>query len=99
MFFLYFAISAELTLVTAVSPQAYCSSLFSIQNFGAYLGGALSPVLTGLIVDKTGSFVLALAAGALFMTAGAAIYYFLVRSPITDADMESSSRAKLVPSS
>ena len=97
MFFLYFAIAAKLTLVTAVSPQAYCSSLFSIQNFGAYLGGALSPVLTGLIVDKTGSFVWALAAASIIMTAGAATYYFLIRSPITDADMEGSFRATPAP--
>jgi len=69
----------------------------SIQNFGNFLGGALSPVLRGLIVDKTGSFVLALATGALFMTAGAAIYYFLVGAPITDADMESSFRATPAP--
>ena len=93
MFFLYFAIAAKWTLITAVSPQAYCSSCSSIQNFGAYLGGTLSPFLTGLIVDQTGSFVLALATGSIIMTAGAATYYFLVRSPITDSDMEGRFRA------
>jgi hypothetical protein len=91
MFFLYFAVAAKWTLITAVSPQAYCSSCSSIQNFGSYLGGTLSPVLTGLIVDRTGSFVLALATGGIIMTAGAAIYYFMVGAPITDADMERSS--------
>jgi hypothetical protein len=39
-------------------------------------------------VDRTGSFVLALATGGIIMTAGAAIYYFMVGAPITDADLE-----------
>lgn len=93
MFFLYFAVAAKWTLITAVSPQAYCSSCSSIQNFGSYVGGTLSPVLTGLIVDRTGSFVLALATGGIIMTAGAAIYYFMVGGPITEADLETNSSA------
>ncbi|MGO9429039.1 MFS transporter [Rhodoblastus sp.] len=91
MFLLWFAVAAKWTLITAVSPQDYCASCSSIQNFGSYLGGTCSPFITGLIVDKTGSFVLALALGSVIMIAGAAIYYFLVASPITDADLEASS--------
>ncbi len=87
MFFLYFAVSAKWTLITAVSPQDYCGSCSSIQNFGSYLGGASSSVLTGLIVDRTGSFVLALTIGGVVMGVGAAIYYFMVSAPITDADL------------
>jgi MFS transporter, ACS family, L-galactonate transporter len=87
MFFLYFAVAAKWTLITAVSPQDFCGSCSSIQNFGSYLGGACSPVLTGLIVDWTGSFVLALAIGGMVMAIGAAIYYFMVGAPITDADL------------
>jgi MFS family permease len=87
MFFLYFAVAAKWTLITAVSPQDFCGSCSSIQNFGSYLGGACSPVLTGLIVDWTGSFVMALAIGGIVMAVGAAIYYFMVGAPITDADL------------
>jgi hypothetical protein len=87
MFFLYFAVAAKWTLITAVSPQDFCGSCSSIQNFGSYLGGACSPVLTGLIVDWTGSFVLALAIGGIVMAVGAAIYYFMVGAPFTDADL------------
>jgi MFS family permease len=87
MFSLYFAVAAKWTLITAVSPQDFCGSCSSIQNFGSYLGGACSPVLTGLIVDRTGSFVWALAIGGIVMAAGAAIYYFMVGAPITDADL------------
>jgi MFS family permease len=87
MFFLYFAVAAKWTLITAVSPQDFCGSCSSIQNFGSYIGGACSPVLTGLIVDWTGSFVLALVIGGTVMAVGAAIYYFMVGAPITDADL------------
>jgi MFS family permease len=87
MFSLYFAVAAKWTLITAVSPQNYCASCSSIQNFGSYLGGACSPFLTGLIVDRTGSFVAALLLGGAIMTAGAAIYYFLVVAPISEADL------------
>lgn len=87
MFSLYFAVAGKWTLITAVSPQPYCASCSSIQNFGSYLGGACSPFVTGLVVDRTGSFVSALLIGAVVMTIGAAIYYFLVVRPITDADL------------
>ena len=86
-FFLWFSIAAKWTLVTAVSPQDYCASCSSIQNFGGFLGGACSPYLTGLVVDYTGSFVLALVIGGILMTAAAAIFYFMVGDPITDADL------------
>ena len=87
MFCLYFAVAGKWTLITAVSPQAYCASCSSIQNFGSYLGGACSPFVTGLVVDHTGSFVSALLIGAVVMTTGAAVYYFLVVRPITDTDL------------
>jgi MFS family permease len=95
MFFLWFAVAAKWTLVTAVSPQDYCASCSSIQNFGGFLGGACSPYLTGLIVDWTGSFVLALVIGGVLMVTAAAIFYFMVGEPITDADLAVSSRIML----
>ncbi|MGA7325021.1 MAG: MFS transporter [Rhodomicrobium sp.] len=95
MFFLWFAVAAKWTLVTAVSPQEYCASCSSIQNFGGFLGGAFSPFVTGLIVDWTGSFVLALAIGGILMVLAAAIFYFMVGPPITSGDLEG--RAGLTP--
>jgi MFS family permease len=88
LFCLYFGVAAKWTLITAVSPQDYCASCSSIQNFSSYLGGTCSPYVTGLIVDRTGSFVSALVIGAIIMTAGAAIYYFMIRVPVTDADLQ-----------
>ncbi len=59
-----------------------------MQNFGGYLGGALAPTVTGLIVQHTGSFVPALVVGALIGLASAASYLFIVDQPITAADLD-----------
>src|ERR1700676_5814565 len=64
MFFMQFGITCKWILVTAVTPQAYCASAASNQNFAGFLGGTLRPLLTGFIVEKTASFVLALWSGA-----------------------------------
>lgn len=68
-------------------PASLLRVLFQHSDFGSCLGGACSPVLTGLIVDRTGSFVVALAVGGIVMAVGAAIYYFMVGSVIIDADL------------
>jgi MFS family permease len=75
-------------LVTAAAPPNYVASLGSIQNFGGYLGGACSPVVTGFIVDVTGSFVIALLIGAGMAATGALIYLFGVTHPISGTDLE-----------
>jgi MFS family permease len=88
MFSLSFAQSGKWTLITAVAPQSYSASVASIQNFGSYIGGTVSPLLTGFVVDETGSFVLALAIGAGVTFMGAVLYGFIVRDPIDIADLE-----------
>jgi MFS family permease len=82
MFALSFAQSGKWTLVTAVAPAGAEASVASIANFGSYIGGALSPFLTGLIVDRTGSFVIALVVGAIVMGVGAGLYGLIVVRPI-----------------
>ena len=88
MFFLSLGIAGKWTLITAVAPQSYCTSVASIQNFGGYIGGTVSPIVTGFVVDVTGSFVIALAIGAAITILGAGILQFLVRSQITSAQLE-----------
>ncbi len=90
MFFLSLGISGKWTLITAVAPQSYCTSVASIQNFGGYIGGTVSPIVTGFVVDMTGSFVIALAIGAGITVLGAVILQFFVRSQITSVDLEGS---------
>jgi MFS family permease len=88
MFFMQFGITCKWILVTAVTPQAYCASAASNQNFAGFLGGTLSPILTGFIVDVTGSFVVALAIGAAITLTGAAIFQFMMTSVIEEAELE-----------
>jgi MFS family permease len=96
MFFLSLGISCKWTLITAVAPQSYCTSVASIQNFGGYIGGTVSPLVTGIVVDVTGSFVVALAIGAGITVLGAVILQFVVRSPISAEALEGEG-AELVP--
>ena len=75
-------------IVTAAAPPDYIASSGSIQNFGGYLGGTCSPIVTGIIVDVTGSFVLALLIGAGMAVMGALVYLLMVTSPISGTELE-----------
>jgi MFS family permease len=88
MFFMQFAITCKWILVTVITPQAYCASAASNQNFAGFLGGTLSPILTGFIVDVTGSFVLALAVGSVITLIGAGIFQFMMTTVIDESELE-----------
>jgi MFS family permease len=88
MFFMQFGITCKWILVTAVTPQAFCASAASNQNFAGFLGGTLSPILTGFIVDVTGSFVVALAIGAVITLIGAAFFQFMMTTVIDEEELE-----------
>ena len=60
LFLIYIAASAAWATVPIAAPSQYTASLGSMQNFGGYLGGALAPTVTGLIVARTGGFSQAL---------------------------------------
>jgi sugar phosphate permease len=77
-------------IVTATAPPDYIASCGSIQLFGGYIGATLSPIITGMVVDATGSFLLALLIGAGMAVFGAFAYGFLVNRPISGMDLESS---------
>lgn len=57
-------------------------SLGSIQNFGGYFAGALSPVLTGTIAQTTGSYALSFVVGAVVAVIAGIAYLVLLRGPI-----------------
>ena len=82
LFLIYIAASAAWATVPIAAPGQYTASLGSIQNFGGYLGGALAPTVTGLIVQRTGSFSQALMLSAGLSLLSAAAYLLLVRQPI-----------------
>jgi hypothetical protein len=52
-------------------------------------GGTCSPIVTGIIGDVTGSFVLALLIGAGMAVLGALVYLLVVTNPISGAELES----------
>ncbi len=71
------------TLTQTVCARNVVGTVSGIQNFGGNLGGAIAPVLTGYIADRTGSFFLALALCGIILVAGAAAYLLLVGRPVS----------------
>ncbi|WP_390886352.1 MFS transporter [Burkholderia ambifaria] len=79
-------------LATAAAPPSRIASLGAIQNFGGFIGGALAPILTGVIAQKW-SFVPALLTAAAIAFAGAMAYLLLVRKPIPEQAASTASGA------
>jgi sugar phosphate permease len=88
LFLVYVTSTCAWALSSVAVPANCTASIGAVQNFGGYLGGALAPTVTGLIVQKTGSFVPALVVGALIGTISAACYLFMVDQPIMASDMD-----------
>jgi len=80
------ASSCAWALVSVLAPSICTGSLGSLQNCGGYIGGALAPIVTGVIVQSTGSFAPALYVGAGMSLLSAAIYLFFVNTPVTVRD-------------
>jgi MFS family permease len=86
VFLIYIVSSAAWATVPVAAPSQFTASLGSIQNFGGYIGGALAPMVTGYIVQSTGSFRGALLLSAAITLASAGSYLLLVRGPIAAAE-------------
>ena len=96
LFLLYVTSTCAWALSSVAAPTNCTASIGAMQNFGGYLGGALAPTVTGLIVQATGSFVLALVVGATVATLAAMSYFFIVRDPITAGAMDAVSAGAAV---
>jgi cyanate permease len=59
------------------------ASLGGIQNFGGFLAGSAAPIVTGLVVDRTHSFVNALIVSAAVALLSAVAYMVMVRRPVS----------------
>ena len=90
-FCLSVSVAGKWALTTATAPQSYCTSIAGLMNFGGYLGGTVSPVVTGYVVDTTGSFVIAFAIGAVMSVIGALALYLMLKAPISSEDLASKS--------
>ena len=97
LFLVYATSTCAWALSSVAAPTNCTASIGAMQNFGGYLGGALAPTVTGLIVQQTGSFVPALVVGALIGVASAGSYLFIVDQPITAADIDAVSQHGAAP--
>ena len=61
-----------------LAPPPLVASLASIENFFGNIGGLLAPIVTGYILEATGSFVGALIAAGGMALLGALSYVFLM---------------------
>lgn len=84
MYFINLASGGAWALVSVAAPRHLVASLGSIQNFGGYFGGSFAPFITGVVVDRTHSFVNAFLISAAVSFAAALVYMFVVRVPIAD---------------
>jgi sugar phosphate permease len=82
MAFINMASGGAWALVSVAVPRRLVASLGSMQNFGGYLGGSLAPFITGVVVDRTHSFINALLISAAVAFIAALVYMFVVDKPI-----------------
>ena len=65
-------------LASVIAPANCTASAGSLANFGGYLGGALVPMVTGFIVQATGSFTPALLLGGAIGLMSSLCYLLLI---------------------
>ena len=74
------------TLASDIAEPNQVASLGAIQNFGGFLGAAVAPIVTGLILDSTGgNYTLVFLIGGLLLIVGAVSYGFFVKDRRTPA--------------
>lgn len=79
LFAAYGASSTSWALGATLAPPGAVATLEAIQNVGGSVGGALAPLVTGLIVERTGSFTAAFELAALVALLSAACIEFVRR--------------------
>ena len=69
-------------LTSDIVPDSHAAQFGSIMNFGGYFGGALAPALTGIIVDRTGSYSPSIILAGAIAALGAVFFATMIRKPI-----------------
>lgn len=83
IFFGFSASGTSWSLANPCAPPSYAASLGAIMDFGGFVGGALAPMVTGFVVQASGSFTPALlVAGAIGLCSAAAYALFIPAEPI-----------------
>jgi MFS family permease len=90
IFFGFGSAGTSWSLANAAAPQSYTASLGAIMDFGGFIGGALAPMVTGFVVQASGSFTPALlVAGAIGLLSAAAYVILIPGHPIAAAALAS----------
>jgi MFS family permease len=76
------ATAAVWALAVAAAPAGAVGRVGAVQNLGGFVGGALAPIATGVLVEATGDFAAPLGLAAAAGAAGALVYLAGVRRPI-----------------
>ena len=84
LFCIHFAGTSCWGLIHSSVTSRMTASVGSIQNFASFVFASFAPILTGWILDTTGSFSMALTVCAGVTLVGALSYLFIVRDPIAD---------------
>jgi sugar phosphate permease len=79
------ASSCGWALAAVVAPSNAVATLEAIQNVGGSAGGTLAPLITGIVVQATGSFVPAFMLAGAIACASAIIYGTMAARKITSA--------------
>lgn len=79
MFCIYFANVGTWALVGIMVDSRLVATMGSLLTFGGYMGGSAAPIVTGVLVDQTQSFSMALNISAVLAFIAAAIYAFGIR--------------------
>jgi MFS family permease len=87
--------SSAWVLVTAAAPQDSIGSLGGMHNWVGSTAGAISAVVTGFIVQATGSFFFALMTGLAVAITAALVYIFVPKNPIDPSQLEAALTPRL----
>ena len=74
--------SQSWALTSDIVPDTHAARFGSIMNFGGYFGGALAPVITGIVVDRTGSYTPSFILAGIIAALGALFFGLMVTKPI-----------------
>lgn len=74
--------SQSWALTSDIVPDTHAARFGSIMNFGGYFGGALAPVITGIVVDQTGSYTPSFILAGIIAAMGALFFGLMVSKPI-----------------
>jgi MFS family permease len=86
LFFGFSSSGTSWSLANAAAPPNYAASLGAIMDFGGFIGGALAPIVTGFVVQATGSFTPALLVAGVVGLLSALAYVLGIRAePIPPA--------------